>query len=1051
MTTRYDIIIEANDKATRTLGKVNKQLNGLGKSASGAKKALAGVAAAVAAIGVGKVVKGIVDQYRAYEKYNTVLNTYLGSQAKATAELKRLDTLAKKLPQELGDITEAFVLFTSRGLDTSTKGLTAFSNIATANGKSLTQLGEAVADALTGEFERLKEFGIKVSKENGKFVADIGNGQSIIANSSSELVNKLKQLGEEGGKFGRAAGINATTLDQAFSNLNGALFSTAVVIGAELKPALRDAINLTTEWLDKNNELIKSLSTEVGKGLTTSFKAIGTALGFLAKNFEAIKNAALFLIFTRLASSVATLVGKMAQFTAGAKGFAGFFSGIGKVLSGVAASMGRFLLVITGIGPAMRLLAPLLLNPFTAIPAAITAAVVGGLWYFRDETFKLGETTAALGEIVAAVWFAVKKYVRSVIVGINGYFSDMYDNVRTGIGKVAGRFAEKMGEIMLNIKKGINIGIGLFAGMFQFIYNNIFNLPAMFMQALESSLSIIGKFVSRASGQIGELWDYITSFGADKVDNMFSGLGVDLQSELDKITSTIQPVNWGEILAVDYLGESAKLVEETAQELKNVLAPMFISMGGSIQSAMEDAGLGLEDIVEAYRKAQQEALTLADNEAALLRQEEARMNQYTRSAPVKENAITQTKNMTAALMTQSEFMQKFDEETRQSTNLTKLQAKAQQILALRFLQSRISLEEFQEQSKRLGFETPTSVGTPSNTDNMIERLQSMRAEKAELPGLIALLREKHSVTAEELKTLGLLNNSPMENAVARLQMMREEKDLQPELLKHLREKYNLTIKEAEAMGLLNKAKLTASEQIASALGDQKTKLDDINATLANTTAIEAMAAQYGVSSKAIIAALLEARKGLIDFKDEATTVSGIITDTWDTMSKNMAAGIAKGIMKGEGLFNSFSGFLKNFANTVITQIIQKMLVQPMINQMTQFGSSLMGGLGGGGGGGGGFDLLGSIGKFFAGGFATGGNIPGGQFGLVGENGPEFINGPARITPMDNDINSNEGLTVNFNINAISTSDGTSFILEHKKEITGVIQNAFNKRGKQGIY
>ena len=160
MTTRYDIIIEANDKATRTLGKVNKQLNGLGKSASGAKKALAGVAAAVAAIGVGKVVKGIVDQYRAYEKYNTVLNTYLGSQAKATAELKRLDTLAKKLPQELGDITEAFVLFTSRGLDTSSKGLTAFSNIATANGKSLTQLGEAVADALTGEFERLKEFGI---------------------------------------------------------------------------------------------------------------------------------------------------------------------------------------------------------------------------------------------------------------------------------------------------------------------------------------------------------------------------------------------------------------------------------------------------------------------------------------------------------------------------------------------------------------------------------------------------------------------------------------------------------------------------------------------------------------------------------------------------------------------------------------------------------------------------------------------------------------------------------------------------------------------------
>jgi hypothetical protein len=175
------------------------------------------------------------------------------------------------------------------------------------------------------------------------------------------------------------------------------------------------------------------------------------------------------------------------------------------------------------------------------------------------------------------------------------------------------------------------------------------------------------------------------------------------------------------------------------------------------------------------------------------------------------------------------------------------------------------------------------------------------------------------------------------------------------------------------------------------------------------------------------------------------------------MSKNMAAGIAQGIMKGEGLFNSFSGFLKNFANTVITQIIQKMLVQPMIDQMTQFGSSLMGGMSGGGGGGGGGmggNILGGIMKFFAGGFANGGNIPSGKFGVVGERGREFISGPATITPMDNNINSNEsqsGVVVNFNINAISTQDGTSFILEHKKEITGVIQNAFNKRGKQGIY
>ena len=43
------------------------------------------------------------------------------------------------------------------------------------------------------------------------------------------------------------------------------------------------------------------------------------------------------------------------------------------------------------------------------------------------------------------------------------------------------------------------------------------------------------------------------------------------------------------------------------------------------------------------------------------------------------------------------------------------------------------------------------------------------------------------------------------------------------------------------------------------------------------------------------------------------------------------------------------------------------------------------------------------------------------------------------------------LVVNFNINAIDPSTGTQFILEHKQDIEGVIQNAYNRRGKAGIY
>jgi lambda family phage tail tape measure protein len=62
-------------------------------------------------------------------------------------------------------------------------------------------------------------------------------------------------------------------------------------------------------------------------------------------------------------------------------------------------------------------------------------------------------------------------------------------------------------------------------------------------------------------------------------------------------------------------------------------------------------------------------------------------------------------------------------------------------------------------------------------------------------------------------------------------------------------------------------------------------------------------------------------------------------------------------------------------------------------------------------------VLGSVGKsLFGGFFATGGMIPPGRFGVVGERGPEFISGPANITPMS-------GGNVTYNINAV---DAASF-------------------------
>ena len=83
-------------------------------------------------------------------------------------------------------------------------------------------------------------------------------------------------------------------------------------------------------------------------------------------------------------------------------------------------------------------------------------------------------------------------------------------------------------------------------------------------------------------------------------------------------------------------------------------------------------------------------------------------------------------------------------------------------------------------------------------------------------------------------------------------------------------------------------------------------------------------------------------------------------EEWQEFSSGMASSITDGIMQGKGLFESFGDFLKGWADKMISQVIEKHLIQPMIDSMSGMlgGGGMSGGfsLGGAGGGLGGFDF-----------------------------------------------------------------------------------------------
>ena len=139
------------------------------------------------------------------------------------------------------------------------------------------------------------------------------------------------------------------------------------------------------------------------------------------------------------------------------------------------------------------------------------------------------------------------------------------------------------------------------------------------------------------------------------------------------------------------------------------------------------------------------------------------------------------------------------------------------------------------------------------------------------------------------------------------------------------------------------------------------------------------------------------------FLEETENFTKLGGEIFKQFSEGLTESITNFVMTGK---LSMKGFLRDIFRMIVQSGIQRAL------------TGIFGALGGGGG------ILGTLFGPFAGGKALGGMIPAGQFGLVGERGPEFIRGPAQITPIRQSDRMGSGpQQVTYNISAV---DARSF-------------------------
>lgn len=233
---------------------------GISMSAKNIGLSLAGVAASYVSL------DRLINTQRTFDKLNAGLITATGSAEGAAAAFDSLQKFAKETPYGLEQSVGAFIKLTNLGLKPSEAALTSYGNTAAAMGKDLDQMIEAVADATTGEFERLKEFGIKASQENGKVSLTFKGQTTTIRNNAKEIEKYLLNLGNV--DFSGAMENRMKTLDGSIANLEDTIDGLFLKvsqsgIGDAIKAGV-DGASESLETLGDNLDTVGDIALVVG-------------------------------------------------------------------------------------------------------------------------------------------------------------------------------------------------------------------------------------------------------------------------------------------------------------------------------------------------------------------------------------------------------------------------------------------------------------------------------------------------------------------------------------------------------------------------------------------------------------------------------------------------------------------------------------------------------------------------------------------------------------------------------------------------------------------
>lgn len=633
-------------EATKRLAEIGTKIH---ETMSLAKKAVIG--AGVAIVGVGAKM-GFSEAFN-LEGYRQQLITATGSTERASELMRNAVELANKTPFEAGPLIDASQRLEMMGIS-SQKWLNTIADTSGALGKDVIQVSEAIIDANTGEFERLKELGIR--KDQVLLESNKKYGEGVVFNTQGQVMDQVKLMdvlqGMMDSRFKGGAEKLAGTTKGLWSTITGITkTSLANIIGIQndgvikqgsLLDFVKDKVKMVGDKLQElqNNGALQKIADE----FTEKVKAVGESL---SKTFNFIKdNKEVIVTIGEIVLAFMAVVKVMLLVDKAFKAWSTTMEMVNLLF--VSTPIGWIILLIFALCAAGVLLyknwdwikAKLkelwnsIKNTFEWIGNSIKEAWNGAIdatvnfftWIWNSITDFGSWVINGVASFFSWVWNSIKGFLKWVVEGISNFFTwliaaipkfidsvinwikDVPNKIAYILGFILGKFTKWSAELSLWIAIEVPKIVKAIIDWFKELPNKIWDwLLATWNKFRQWAIDLtvwasteISNFieflVSWFSQLPGRIWDWLVATWNKFIDwgsNLIDWAGTTMSDFINSIIDWISKLPG---MIWDWLVEAANKVSDWGADLIKRGADAAVGLGNSIVGAVSEIPSKMWDI-----------------------------------------------------------------------------------------------------------------------------------------------------------------------------------------------------------------------------------------------------------------------------------------------------------------------------------------------------------------------------------------------------------------------------------------------------------------------